>query len=112
MTIDSDGALHTTDTGRFADVMQSEGDPQVLGETPARVTPKRGLQFTHHTFLDTDWKPGPGQRYVDAPHVRMVITRVSSTTVWYGHADDEHPRVAWRKDRGSFEDEYGMELEG
>lgn len=112
MTIDANGAIHATATGRFTGVTHNEGEPELLGQPAGRKTPKRGMTFTHHSFLDTDWQPGPGQRYVDAPKRRMVITRVDRRTVWYGHAADEKPKAAWREARAVFEEEYGAELEG
>ena len=36
----------------------------------------RGDRFEHARQLDTTWKPGPGQRYADAPHVIMEVSRV------------------------------------
>ena len=60
--------LHPRDArGRFADV----------------PIPKIGLTFTHARHLDTDWKPGPGQRYADAPHRVYRVSRVTSTSVYF-----------------------------
>lgn len=43
----------------------------------------RGFRFVHATRLDPDWRPGPGQRYVDGPKQRMEVSRVTSTVVYF-----------------------------
>ena len=70
---------------------------------------RRGVTFVHPTMLDTSWKPGPGQRYVDGPRQRMVVTRATSTTVWFGPmpADGSTPKAAFREDRARFVERYG-----
>jgi hypothetical protein len=44
---------------------------------------RRGMEFTHDRWLDTDWKPGPGEKYKDAPKARCVVTKVTKTNVFY-----------------------------
>jgi len=44
---------------------------------------RRGALFTHVNFLDPDWKPGPGQKYVDAPPAVCRITAVRHGKVYY-----------------------------
>jgi hypothetical protein len=55
---------------------------------PAGHAPRKGDRFRHARQLDTSWRPGPGQRYADAPHAVMVVTRVvrrgPAVRVWYG----------------------------
>lgn len=65
---------------------------------------KRGYVFTHDSFLDRDWKPGPGQKYVDGPKAEMVVVRVTTTTVWYGYAGQT--RGPWKMSRDLFIDRY------
>lgn len=60
----------------------------------------RGFTFTHDRFLDTSWEPGPGQSYVSAPHAKMVVTRVTSSRVWYTYAGDTHG--SWVLPRAQF----------
>lgn len=67
-----------------------------------RVRP--GYEFTHQTVLDPSWQPGPGQRYADAPKARMVVTRATRTTVWFGFTAH---RGVQRLDRQVFEARYG-----
>ena len=50
------------------------------------TAPRLGLVFTHARYLDPDWTPGPGQRYGDAPHARMTVTRVTDFAVYYRYA--------------------------
>lgn len=52
---------------------------------------RKGETFVHDRLLDTDWKPGPGEKYADAPKALMVITRTTSDQVWYGYFP-AHPR--------------------
>lgn len=69
--------------------------------------PRRGDEFVHATFLDVTWKPGPGQKYADAPHARMVVTRVTATTVYYRLAGaQEFGAVPWRTTRAAFAARY------
>lgn len=65
---------------------------------------RKGTVFTHLSFLDPDWTPGPGQRVVDGPRARMVITRATVQTVWYGYVGDS--KGGWRMDRVEFERLY------
>lgn len=112
MTIDTNGAVHASDTGRFTGVTQHEGEPELLGQPPERIQPKRGMTFTDHRRLDLTWQPGPGQRYVDAPLARMRITRVTSYKVWYTYATDEPGSSGYFWDlRADFDREYGAELD-
>lgn len=43
----------------------------------------RGARFEHARQLDPTWRPGPGQKYADAPHVIMEITAVRRLAVYY-----------------------------
>lgn len=46
--------------------------------------PAAGDTVEHSQQLDTTWKPGPGQKWADAPHVVMEISRVQhARRVWY-----------------------------
>ena len=54
-----------------------------VAESTSRPTVQRGMRFEHARQLRTDWSPGPGQRYADAPKVTMEITRVATGTAWY-----------------------------
>lgn len=71
-----------------------------------------GARFTHHRLLDPSWRPGPGERYADAPHAEMVVTRVTAYTVWATSVpvvgDRGVARV--RFDRAAFLAEYGTAL--
>lgn len=54
---------------------------QPLATTDEALKP--GFEYTHHSRLDTSWKPKPGETWVkDAPKQRMVVTRVTDTTVY------------------------------
>ena len=64
------------------------------------MTPVRGWRFTHDRHLDTDWKPGPGQRYTDAPKRVCEVSRVTRYTVWYRVAGSK--AVSWTLDRDEF----------
>lgn len=48
---------------------------------------KRGDRFEHARQLDTTWRPGPGERYADAPHAVMVVTAVTRRRVYYRCVD-------------------------
>lgn len=48
---------------------------------PPRLVP--GFGFTHESRLDPDWVPGPGQKYADAPKLRMRVTRVTAGGVYF-----------------------------
>lgn len=68
----------------------------------------RGQRFTHKHFIDPDWKPGPGEKYRDAPKAEMVVTGVSLGGVWYGYAEPPG-RAGWHMNRPQFEQEYPAE---
>jgi hypothetical protein len=51
-------------------------------------TIKAGDRFEHARQLDPDWRPGPGQRYADAPMRGMRVTRVTFDTIYYRPDDD------------------------
>ena len=46
-----------------------------------------GARFIHARLLDPEWKPGPGQRYADAPHARCRVTAIRHGSVYYAIAD-------------------------
>lgn len=48
------------------------------------MTIKKGDRFVHATQLDLNWKPGPGQKYADAPKRIMTVTYTRGDSVWYG----------------------------
>lgn len=58
-----------------------------------------GRTFRHQHLLDTDWTPGPGQKYADAPkavcHVTAVRTRV-------GREPDVYYAIGAEVTRGRF----------
>lgn len=60
--------------------------------------PHKGQTFTHDYFVDTSWKPKPGQKWKDAPKAKMVITSVWSTKVYYGFAPDGKGKYVMDKD--------------
>ena len=49
---------------------------------------KRGYLFYHARLLDPYWKPGPGQRYADAPAALCRVTAVRRGRVYYGIGAD------------------------
>lgn len=53
--------------------------------------PKQGDVFRSKHLLEPTWKPGEGQKYKDAPKALMVVTRVTSTSVYYDY-QSLHPR--------------------
>ncbi|MGN6575266.1 MAG: hypothetical protein ACTHKG_06240 [Nocardioides sp.] len=73
---------------------------------------RRGLVFTHATHLDMAWKPGPGQRYADAPKVRCVVTRVTGAAVYFQHADAQGRPAGGKAclPRERFEATYGSQF--
>jgi hypothetical protein len=43
-----------------------------------------GVTFTHHSIIEPDWKPAPGQTYTrDAPKARCKITSVRRGYVYW-----------------------------
>ena len=61
--------------------------------------------FTHDSFIDPGWAPGPGEHYSDAPKATMRVHKVDSHTVWYGYSVGK--RISgWRMDREDFESRY------
>lgn len=66
---------------------------------------KPGLLFRHTHFLDTTWKPGPGQKYKDAPKAVCKVTCVTrssyGSTVYYT-SDLSSTRGQWHCDLASF----------
>ena len=48
---------------------------------------KLGFLFTHPHRLDPDFRPALGQTYKGGPHARCIVTRLTSTSVFYQHAD-------------------------
>ena len=77
-----------------------------------RAPVKRGDLFTHHRLLDLSWVPQPGQTWSeDAPNAVMVVTRVTSTTVFYRYADSPGP-ASHRMSVSEFIGLYGGREEG
>jgi hypothetical protein len=54
------------------------------------MAPKRGDLFRHATHLDLSWKPGPGEKWADAPHAVCQVTTVRNGQVFYTLAGKEH----------------------
>lgn len=52
-----------------------------------RYVPQRGDTYVHEHFLDTDWVPGPGQKFADAPKARMKVIHVTPTRVTSSFAE-------------------------
>ena len=46
-----------------------------------------GARFVHARLLDPDWRPGPGERYADAPHAVCRVTAVRAGRVYYAIGD-------------------------
>lgn len=69
---------------------------------------KRGDQFTHDRKLDLDWKPGPGEKYKDAPKARMRVTRVTNNTIWFTYASSEG--TGWFLGRKVFVSAFGDQI--
>jgi len=70
--------------------------------------PKKGQTFTHDHFVDTNWKPEPGQTWKnDAPKAEMVITSVWETLVYYSFADGKGSYVL---DLDTFMNKFGEQL--
>ena len=61
--------------------------------------------FTHRHALDLDWKPGPGQKWKDAPKAQMRVAKMTDTTVYYTYANDPGPGQ-WTMSRAVFERDY------
>lgn len=78
----------------------------------ARVVLKTGFRFTHQSFLDRNWNPAPGHTMREAPKAEMVVTRVTSSRVWYAYADGEDFQIgasrhsSWVTDRSTFISRY------
>lgn len=49
---------------------------------------KRGTIFRHGRMLDPNWKPGPGQKYADAPKAVCRVTGVRHGAVYFGMGED------------------------
>jgi len=47
---------------------------------------KRGFTFVHSSFIDPDWKPGPGEFYGSGPGAPMVVSQVTPTRVYFKYA--------------------------
>ena len=69
---------------------------------------KPGDEFTHDRKLDLSWKPGPGQRYKDAPRARMRVTRVTQHTIWFTYATSD--KTGWYLSRKVFENAFGDQI--
>lgn len=70
--------------------------------------PQKGQTFTHDRFVDTSWKPEPGQTWKrDAPKAQMKISQVLSTLVYYKFADGKGSFV---ENYDAFMDKFGDQL--
>jgi len=65
---------------------------------------RKGDRFTHRSFVDPEWTPGPGERYADGPRALCEVTRVAGGTVFYRFASGSG---SWRMDLAQFEGLYG-----
>lgn len=61
---------------------------------PVRPEVKVGARFVHARQLDLDWRPGRGQRFIDAPHVIMRVTSVRRGGIYY-RPDDAGTKGLW-----------------
>lgn len=68
------------------------------------TTVKRGFRFTHKSFLNLGWTPGPGQHLADGPKAEMVVTKVTADTVYYTYAGGT--KGAWWMARAEFTERY------
>ena len=59
---------------------------------------KTGRVFRHKSLLDTDWVPGEGQRYADAPKAVCRITAVRQGKVYFGIGADATKAHAYAND--------------
>ena len=64
------------------------------GGTPLRP----GDRFEHARLLDTAWRPGPGERYADAPHAICRVTAVRSGRIYYAIGDQERAHAYFPAD--------------
>lgn len=73
-----------------------------------------GRAFVHDSYIEPDWKPEPGQKYSDGPKAEMLITRVTSLTVWYASKPRRNSkgRIRAKMPRTVFEARYGPQMDG
>lgn len=94
--------------GRFTEKDQADPGTDVLGSVPVRVKP--GMEFTHDRFQDLDWRPGPGQKYADAPLARMKVTARRNGWVYYTYANAPTNKGAWHTREVDFIAQFGDQL--
>lgn len=61
--------------GSGTPVVAVEGYPGGIALDHVTIVPVVGMLYEHATRLDPGWKPGPGQKYADAPREVMRVTR-------------------------------------
>lgn len=69
------------------------------------------ILFTHLHHLDLDWKPGPGQKYRDAPKARCKVTRMTSLAVYYSYASEPTNHGAFYMSREEWDRDYAPATE-
>lgn len=71
-----------------------------------------GDSFVHDSYIDPDWTPEPGQKWADGPKARMLVTKVTSLTVWYASTPRRNAkgRIRAKMPRSVFEARYGSVL--
>ena len=42
-----------------------------------------GTTFDHQHLIDPNWRPGPGETYVDAPRARCEVSAVRKGAVYF-----------------------------
>ena len=78
----------------------------------ARSVLKPGFHFTHKHFLDLNWSPASGHTMREAPKAEMVVTRVTSSHIWYAYADGRDFQIgasrhgSWVTSRDAFTSRY------
>lgn len=61
-----------------------------------------GRRFRHKRQLDPAWRPGPGQRYADAPKRELVVSRITRSRVWYKAPETPETVAGWVALRDDF----------
>jgi len=69
------------------ELLEENPDQGVLFSSRKTANFNVGDVFTHPTMLDTDWTPGPGQKYKDGPNAKCKVTRVANGVLYYGILD-------------------------
>lgn len=94
--------------GQFTEKPHTDPGASILGNAPLQIRP--GMQFTHDRFQDLDWRPGPGQKYADAPLARMKITAHRNGYVYFTYANDPANKAGWHTAEAEFIATFGDQL--